>query len=202
MSRPSKFMRSLVVAALLLVTNVNAGDLLLSVQPTAGKLRFFAIAEPTSLKINGTSEGPKGMLRVSGRNVDGTLDLDLSKLDSGIKIRNDHMKRKLLEVEKFPNAKLTLKNLELPNSVDQGGNHKGLPFKAVLSLHGVEKEVTGTCEIEISPGGSKGDGGKSVPFSAQMEILLSDFSMKQPSFMGVTVQDKVQIEVHGRAETP
>ena len=83
-----------------------------------GDVKFTAVGKPGFLKIRGESKGqfPKGSIKIEKDSVTGEFDFDLKNLDTGIELRNTHMKDKYLEVAKFPSAKLVLKDFPLKST--------------------------------------------------------------------------------------
>ena len=63
-----------------------------------------------------------------------------------------------------------------------------VPFEGTLTLHGVEKPVKGLAKVERSH--------DQATFDAQFETQISDYGIAVPSFAGITIADKVQIEVN------
>lgn len=153
--------------------------------PTQGKIQFEAVGRPSMVKIKGHAEGPEGGFTVNKGIMSGEMKFALSTLDTGIDLRNDHMKEKYLEVAKFPHAKLTVKELQLPPTWSlQNANLKNFPFKGTLQLHGVEKEISGVINVS-----------EKLKTEAQFEIKISDFKIDIPSYLGITVADTVKVQV-------
>lgn len=121
------------------------------------------IAESTSLEGSAIQEN--GTLKV----VQAVLNLDT--LQSGVALRDDHMKKKYFEIEKFPSAKIT--NVEASNG----------SFKGLLEIHGVSKEVSGSYEV------------KEGQVLAKFTTRMSDFSIPKALYMGVGAKDEVAVEV-------
>jgi len=96
--------------------------------------------------------------------------VDLNDMKTGIELRDDHMKKKYLEVEKFPTA--TLKS----------ASGKGGDFQGELEVHGVTKPVTGKYEVT----------GDSV--KAKFTVKMSDFNIAKAKYMGVGAKDEIAIE--------
>jgi polyisoprenoid-binding protein YceI len=147
----------------------------------------IAIAE-SSVKWEGT--GSPGFLSIEGKGgkvkgaiktdkdgkVSGTFDFDLSTLDSGIELRNDHMKNKYLEIKKFPTASLVLNPTVMPK---QGYFN----WTGSLTLHGVTNKVGGVAFLE----------GKQI--EAKFSIETPDYKIKKATYMGVGLDDKINIVV-------
>lgn len=151
----------------------------------AGKIQFEAVGRPSMVKIKGTATGPEGGFTINKGLLSGEMKFALNSLDTGIDLRNDHMKEKYLEVNKYPHAKLTVKDLPLPSTWSlQNAGLKDFPFKGILQLHGVEKEVSGTLNVS-----------EKLKTEAQFEIKISDFKIDIPSYLGITVADTVKVQV-------
>lgn len=156
---------------------------------TSGQLNFTAIGSPGILKIRGTSndKAPQGQVEIVNGEASGEFSFNLSGLDTGIGLRDDHMKNKYLEVEKYPEAKLKVSGLKLtPEEIATG---VGRAFTGQLTLHGETKEVSGQFEID-----------KAGKLKASFPIKVSDFKIDVPKYMGITVSETVEVEVVGQVE--
>lgn len=131
-----------------------------------------------------------GTLRQAGTGASyaGTLRVDLVPLDTGIELRNNHLRETYLEVgrgARFRRAALTGVELAVPLPTD-AVRHK-TPFSGTLSLHGVERDIAGKAEL------SRRDGRLRV--EATFSLSLKVFDIPPPRYMGVGVRDKVGILV-------
>ncbi len=147
-----------------------------------GKIEFFAKGWPSLLKINGLGEGAYGHLKETDGYLSGKINFDLKTLKTGIDLRDQHMKEKYLEVEKFPKASLKISSFKLPKKLS--GKAK---FEGVLDLHGVSKKITGVAKIKTLNG--------NVALRANFKIKISDYKIKLPSFKGITVAEDVKVEI-------
>ena len=122
-----------------------------------------------------------------GPALDGTLAVDLRSLDTGISLRNDHLREKYLEVDKgagFDKAVLS--------DITLNGFKAGLPdgkgsFSGSLTLHGVKKTVTGPVEVRKA--------GAGLRVRASFPVNLPDYNIAEPRYLGVGVKDTVQVDV-------
>lgn len=137
----------------------------------------FAQSVEVDLKISPAGSFQAKTSKVSGKAkkegnkvVANGVKVDLSRLSTGIKLRDDHMKDKYLEVAKHPTA-------ELVHGECEGGKGKG-----TLKIRNIEKEVTGTCAVK----------GKSV--MAEFEISLADYKIEGIRYMGAGVKDKAKVK--------
>lgn len=117
----------------------------------------------------------------------GELALDLTTIDTGISLRNQHLRDKYLEVGKgrgFDKAVLS----EVVVSDAAGTDFQGKSgFTGSLLLHGVKKAIAGTAEFHRA--------GTAVQVDATFPLTLSDFSIAPPEYLGVGVASRVMVKV-------
>ena len=170
-----------------LVAYLNVAEALIF-KTVDGKTEFFAVGKPAMIKINGEGQSPEGTLTIVNNLVNGKLTVDLTKLTTKIDLRDDHMKNKYLEVSKYPNAVLTLKDLKLPADLSSLKNEIKLPFFGEFTLHGKTKPVTG--EVTLS------SENKNVFVKAEFEVKVMDYIDTLPEWFGMKVADSVKIKTN------
>lgn len=163
----------------------SLGALANTYKASEGQISFTAIGKPGFLKIKGESkkQGPQGSLLLENGMAKGDFTFEMQNLETGIAMRDEHMKEKYLEVKKFPQSKLEINTL--PVSDEELKKDFEKPFSGSLQLHGVKKDVNGNIRWSA----------KEQKAQASFEIAVSDFAIEIPKYLGVTVSDKVQIEV-------
>ena len=118
---------------------------------------------------------------------DGSLAVDLRTLDTGIGLRNEHLRENYLEVDKgtgFDTA--TLSEIDLKGLSPDAPEGKG-SFAGLLTVHGVTKTVTGAVDVRRV--------GAGLRVTASFPVNLPDYSIRKPRYLGVGVKDVVQVEV-------
>lgn len=178
MQRSLGFTRLLVPATLIaLAASADA-----KLATSGGASVDFKATGPAGLKINGHSN----TVQVSDDDKNITITVPLGALDTGIALRNSHMKDKYLEVGKYPNAVLVVPKTSAgyPN----GGSNNST---GNLTLHGVTKPTAFHYDV-------KKEGGEFV-VSGTLHVNMTDFKIEQPSFAGATVKPDVEIAVAFRA---
>lgn len=145
---------------------------------TQGLVEFKARGFPTFITISGKSTKLSGMLSINEGKAEGSFKLPLASLKTGMDLRDEHMTEKYLEVEKFPEAKVTLMPFELKDSGKVMGT---------LTLHKVTKEIP----LEYTT--VKSDTG--IKVSTKFKIELSDYNIQIPSFQGITVAKEINLNV-------
>jgi polyisoprenoid-binding protein YceI len=122
-----------------------------------------------------------------GPSLDGTLAVDLRALDTGISLRNDHLREKYLEVDKGAGFdKAVLSDITLNGFKAEAPDGKG-SFSGSLTLHGVKKAVTGPVEVRKA--------GAGLRVKASFPVNLPDYNIAEPRYLGVGVKDMVQVDV-------
>jgi len=114
--------------------------------------------------------------------VGGALRVDLQTLETGIAIRDRHMREKYLEIEKGPEfAVATFEQIRIDKLEGKA------TFTGTLLLHGQRKEITGTAELQQRDG--------RIRVQAQFPIRVSEFQIPKPTYLGVGVRDEIQVKV-------
>lgn len=149
---------------------------------TKGEVTFTAVGKPAMLKIHGKGASPKAELNEENGSWSGDIQFEVATLDTGISLRDEHMKNKYLEVAKYPQATLTLKKLAWQKKSEE------LKLQGQLTLHGEKHPLEdGTLKIKVD--------GKNVTAEAEFEISLHDYKIEIPSYAGIKVADKVKVSV-------
>jgi len=173
------------LVSILLISQIAFASQSLQLNEKDGEIEFSA--KGPLVRVNGKGQGAVGELSIVDNKASGSLILNLAKLDTGISLRDDHMKNKYLQVKEHPTAVLTLKDVVLPK------NLKGkVKFQGLLKLHGVEKPVKGVAKI-------KGVKAGKVKILADFKIRFSDFNIELPSFKLVSVGEEIKIKVKSTA---
>ena len=123
-----------------------------------------------------------------GTDYSGELRVDLATLDSGIELRNSHLRDAYLELERgpaFQNA--VLSGIVLDDPLPAAAGRHGTAFTATLSLHGVDRRIAGEVELR------RRDTGMRV--EATFSMSLEAFDIPPPRYLGVGVRDNVEVTV-------
>ncbi len=117
----------------------------------------------------------------------GDLTVDLSSLDTGIALRNAHLRDKYLEVDKGGDfATAVLSDVRLDKV--EASTFKGrTPFTGMLRLHGTRRPVSGRADIRFE--------GADVRVAASFPVRIDDYGIAPPRYLGVGVKNEVQVKV-------
>lgn len=181
----------LIGIALLLSSISLYAALRLELPKAKTEVEFLATGTPSSIKIKGKSKdgsSTSGTFTFNEHNVSGNASLPLISLDTGIELRTRHMQEKYLETNKWPMASLTLTKLALPNAISEKQfSDKDVPFEGKLTLHGIEKPIQGT--VDVAKDGTK------ITAKFRFKLLLSNFGIEIPKYLGITVAEDVATTV-------
>lgn len=149
-------------------------------------VKFQTIGKPVLVQIQGKSDEPcSGTYTIAGTSLSQSqFKLKLDKLETGIPLRNKHLRENYLHVEKFPDAIVTIKSIDNLGTQKSGKASDSSPFVPEMTIHGVTKPINGA-KYKIS--GNK--------VTAEFRLELEDFGIEKPMFMGIKVVDAVQITV-------
>jgi len=175
-----------------IAVSLLAGTTLLAASP-------WQVAQPTvtvkcPLTIGGSFDAKtaalNGSLTTSAARpsaLDGGLSVDLRTLDTGISLRNDHLRETYLEVDKGPGFdKALLSEIDLKGLNADAPDGKG-SFTGALTLHGVKKAVSGPVEFRKQ--------GSGLRIKASFPVNLPDYNISEPRYLGVGVKNTVQVDV-------
>jgi polyisoprenoid-binding protein YceI len=115
----------------------------------------------------------------------GELQVDLQTLDTGIGLRNTHLREKYLEVGKGAGFDRAVLSDIVVSGVDLAGRSGKGTFKGTLALHGTRKPIAG--DLRLTPSGDH------VKVDATFPVQLPDFGIAEPRYLGVGVRDQVQV---------
>ena len=168
-------------------TVLRAGDTL--------QVRSGEVSVICPLTVGGSFEAKtdvvKGEVTVAGpaQPLAGALQVDLQSLETGIGLRDRHMKHNYLEVEKgVEYAAARLEDIRVDALAGK------TMFRGVLTLHGSRRAVTGTAEIKQTASGYR--------VEASFPLRTADFGIPEPTYLGVGVKQEVQVRVNFVAARP
>jgi hypothetical protein len=117
------------------------------------------------------------------RSFSGAVRVDLATLETGIGLRDQHMRDIYLETrrgESFATARV--ENIRIDRTEGHGA------FEAVLILHGERRPISGIVDLQRRLDGT-------VNVRAHFPVSLGAFQIRPPRYLGVGVQDQVEVRV-------
>jgi polyisoprenoid-binding protein YceI len=163
--------------------NVAGGEVRVRCRMTVGG-SFDAVTSD----VSGTLQrGPSDLGSYTG-----ALRVALATLDTGIGLRNEHLRSTYLELDRGPefhHAVLSGIVLDEPPPAGNGGHETG--FSGTLTLHGVQRAVEGEAELRRR-------GGR-MQVEAQFSLSLDAFDIPPPRYLGIGVRDTIEVTVRFEA---
>lgn len=198
-------------AALALATLLCASTLLAASRTynvtSDGKNYAMFTSEATLETIHGRTTGVSGTIAADPANpADAKVDvsIDLNTLDTGIGMRNEHMRTKFLNVEKFPTATFKAVSVSGPKTIAPN-SPADITVSGDLTIHGVTKRVTAPVRVVLIPESeltksSRGPGDW-IHATTEFPIKLSDFDIQVPQTLGMKLSNDVKLKLDLFANT-
>lgn len=141
----------------------------------------FTAAGPAGLKFDGKSS----QLAVSESANTLTVTVPLAAFKTGIDLRDKHMKEKYLEVQKYPQAELSVARSAL--KIPAVGQEASQEADGKLSLHGQTHPIKFQYQAKRN--------GDSFAVHGTMRLNMKDYGIDVPSYLGVTVKPDIDVAV-------
>lgn len=161
------------------ITNVGTAQTYLTEN---GNVNFLSKA-PLN-EFNGVSDNLNGLIDLSQNLLD--FYVDLNTLETGIGLRDKHMRDNYLETEKFPFAEFTGKMNPIPTL--NSGEKSQVSAIGKFKIHGVERQ------IEVIGTLSKNSRGE-IELNARFDLLLSDYSIPVPKLVFYELAEKQEVTI-------
>lgn len=177
-------MKTILISIIFLAQTVFAAGKVYKAESNRGAVMFNATA--IGLKFQGKGEGPVGQIQLDSA-VKGDFKFRMETLDTGIGLRNQHMKEKYLEVAKYPNSELKIEDVVGFKADVVEGQYE---FKGTLTVHGVAKPVIGQVTVKKVS--------EALQIKAEFDTKISYFSIPLPAYAGVALKDDVKVSVESQ----
>ncbi|AUN97660.1 hypothetical protein C0V70_05930 [Bacteriovorax stolpii] len=154
-------------------------------------VEFMAIGSPSAIKIKGEKAKVDGVVQIENNKLQAILKVDLNSFETGMEMRDEHMKENYLQTDRPENkiAQLEIKNLSIPTEYWKNNKELNLDFIGDLTLHNVKKSIVG--KIILSPYKDN----STINTTSELKVKLSEYKIEIPSFAGITVAEDVNITV-------
>jgi polyisoprenoid-binding protein YceI len=166
----------------------------LTLKADSALVEFKAVGRPSLLKIPGKSTRLEVKLeREDSGALKGSFEFPLDTLETGIGLRDSHMKEKYLETAKFPTAKLEITDAIVPAAFfNQEAGEQPITVKGNLTLHGVTKPVEVQTRLVRE--------GKGFTAESAFKIMLTDYGISIPKYLGIVIAEDVDVKIRFAAE--
>lgn len=160
------------------------------------EVRFLSKAPVESFE--GTTDEVSGWIEVSpdslALGVKWRIVVDLTELDTGIGLRNRHMRENHLHTEQYPHAVFegAMEGASLPAAIP---TVDPLALVGTFTLHGVARDRTIDALVSLRPDGA-------LEIVAEFTVELGDHEIPRPKFLMMKLSEEQRIQVHLVAVAP
>ncbi len=159
--------------------------------------------------IIGTTNLISGEVRVNPQDITKsrvTFEVDVVSFNSGNEKRDQDMREKFLQTDRYPRARFTLTRILSTANGRRLIDGEPIQIKAegILSLHGVERPVVADLTVTYlkeSDATRSRLPGDLLRVSGTLPIKLSDFNIERPQLLFLRVSDDVKVSVDFIAST-
>lgn len=177
--------RKLTLICLLLIASIQAKEL--HVDTSRVNLVRFISDSPVE-DFDGTSDQINGYIVWSGDEPTAESEfyfqVDLNSLDTGIGLRNRHMREKYLETDQYPLATYRGKVTGIDQQSDSTFQAS---TEGTFSIHGIDKAMNLSGLVTLSDGQYR--------IESQFDITLTDFDIKVPQLLFLKIDEVVDIRL-------
>lgn len=130
--------------------------------------------------------------------VDLRVEVDLASLDTGIGMRNTHMRERHLETDTYPLAVFTGREVTAASPAALvPGETVALTVQGTFDLHGVVRPLTVDATVTLAADGT-------LTVTTGFPVKLSDHAIDRPQFLVMKLADeqRVQVRLVANQEAP
>lgn len=164
---------------------------------SGGGSEITFISEAPVESFEGVTDQVTGSIMADPSSLEGPVEIeirvDLASLDTGIGLRNRHMRENHLHTDEHPYAVFRAGRVVAVDSpILSGSGVTGVELEGELDLHGVVRPMTVRADLAHGPDGV-------LEVSCGFEVLLSDHGIPRPKFLVMKLADEQRVEVRLRA---
>ncbi len=131
-----------------------------------------------------------------GSGVEVEVRVDMASLDTGISLRNRHMRENHLETGEFPEAVFRAQRvLKAPTEALVPGGSAEFVLAGSMTLHGVSREIEAPVKVSCGESGGR----IHLDISSEFPIVLSDYDIKRPKFLVLKLNETQDVKIELRA---
>ena len=184
-----------ILLALALAAPVAAAEFV--VKPGGGTQVVFTSKAPTET-FEGKTNRMEGRIHLDptavGDSVTVHLEVDLASLDTGSRMRNQHMRDNHLETARFPKAVFDGAAVLSPAGAKlEPGRAVTFEAEGTFTIHGVSRRLRCTAEVTWT--------GQALAFKASFPVTLGDHDIKRPEMLFLKLAETQQVRVSATASS-
>lgn len=184
-------------AALLIALPTLAAAATFAVRPGGDTKVVFVSKAPTET-FEGKTSRMEGTLTLDpsavGDSITVHLEVDMASLDTGSKLRNQHMRDRHLETAKFPKAIFDGAAVLSPAGAKlEAGKLTAFQIEGTFTCHGVSRRLRCDAQAAWVANG--------VSFSASFPVTLGDYNITRPEMLFLKLAETQQVRVSATASS-
>jgi polyisoprenoid-binding protein YceI len=188
-------MPRVIIVAILALTFASSATVAKQYEVLAGERgnRVVFVSKAPVESFEGKTDQVSGRFDIDptrlGDSVRVEIEVDLASLDTGIGLRNKHMRENHLETDRFPKAVFTAGRIlsSSASSLAEGQSTR-VRLAGLMSLHGVTREVEYDVELSMDQAGM-------LAVMSEFTVKLSDYDIKRPKFLIMKLADEQVVKV-------
>lgn len=200
---------TLLLAALLTVTTLVQGAArTFQIKPGHARNSVVFHSEATIESFEGSTRQVSGQVTVDPATLAGAtawFQVDLTTLDTGLSLRNKHMRENHLHTDKHPSTRFELKSLGAQPAALKAGAPVRLTATGDFALHGVTRSRTVPVDVTWFPDGKVSplkQAGAVLRLVCRFDVALADHQIPRPEFLFMKVAEQMQVTVDLWAVAP
>ena len=133
-----------------------------------------------------------------GDSVDAFVQVEMASLDTGISLRNKHMRENHLDTDSYPYA--TFRGVRIVEGAAGAlapGVEVPLIVEGTMNLHGVERRIRVPATVALPT-----EGEPRLRITSEFEIYLADYEISRPKFLFLKLDEKQRIQLELYATAP
>ncbi len=174
-----------VIAFLLAISGTGHGQVFIT---ESGQVEFLSKA-PLN-EFTGNSSNLNGLVDLDKNLLD--FYVDLNTLNTGIGLRDRHMRENYLETKKYPYAEFTGTINALPKL--ENGQSRSVSAKGIFKIHGVEQEIQ-------VPGKLTALSDTELQLDASFKVLLGDYNIDIPKVVFYELAEEQEVTIKAILKT-
>ena len=150
--------------------------------------------------FEGKTRRVSGSVALDPNAVDGEIEIvvtvDMASLDTGIGMRNDHMRKNHLHTKEYPEAVFRGAKVTEGSGGAVGAEPVAVTIQGEMDLHGVQR----TIEVEARLSLESDDSGPLLRLTSEFPVTLADYDIPRPGFLLMKLGETqtVRIDLVGR----
>jgi polyisoprenoid-binding protein YceI len=164
------------------------------------EMKVVFVSRAAMEKFEGRTNQLAGMISVDpdamGDSATVRFEVDMASLDTGIKMRNTHMRENHLHTDKFPQA--VFEGASIPGRAAAAlapGTPTALNVEGTFTLHGVSRRMKLAVVVTYRPTPAPAR----LEFKTEFPVALADHAIDRPQVLFLTLADVQTVKVSGVA---